>query len=55
MNPTVETLATCALPEVIITSKPDVYDATGSVAGYVKSKGFIPVNHFMAFTTWVRR
>jgi hypothetical protein len=39
-------------PATVIASKPDVYDAHGALAAYLKENGFRVVASTMAFTLW---
>jgi hypothetical protein len=41
-------------PDVVITSKPDVYDALGGLAGFLKANHYETTTNFMAFTIWQR-
>jgi hypothetical protein len=42
------------VPDMIITSKPEIYDPTGRVAALIAAKHFRPMTHFKAFTIWQR-
>jgi hypothetical protein len=53
-NPTRETLLGLPPPQVIIASKPDVYDDQRAVAEYVREHGFQPVGSLAAFVIWRR-
>lgn len=39
-------------PDVVIFSKPDVFDASGAIAEYLKEGGFSPVQYLPAFVVW---
>jgi hypothetical protein len=41
-------------PDVVIASKPDIYDAQGALAAFLKANAYQPVTNFMAFTIWHR-
>ncbi|MCS7338276.1 MAG: hypothetical protein NZ739_08595 [Verrucomicrobiae bacterium] len=51
-NPTSEDLARMVAPDVIIASRPDVYDNQGAVARYVSSAGFELVQKWPGFIVW---
>ena len=55
LNPVRETLAPLPVPQVIITSKPDIYDSQMALAEYVREQHFEPVARFAAFIVWGRR
>jgi len=42
-------------PDVVILSKPDIYDAEGSIREYLSSRGFGVSTSLTAFTIWERR
>ncbi|MBP9901097.1 MAG: hypothetical protein KBH45_06530 [Verrucomicrobia bacterium] len=42
-------------PGTVITSKPDIYDSQGVLAGYLKENGYQPITNLMAFTLWKRK
>lgn len=42
-------------PDVIIASRPDVYDATGALADFIRGQGFKRSAEFTAFTIWTRK
>ena len=55
-NPTGEFVGGLPAPDVVIASKPDVYDQRGAVAGYLKGNGYSPdAVAYRAFTVWQRR
>jgi hypothetical protein len=39
-------------PDLVLTSKPDLYDGNGALADYLNSAGFRPTASFAAFTAW---
>ncbi len=41
-------------PDVVITSKPDIYDPTGDLAAYLREHAFVHVRDFPAFAIWRR-
>ncbi|MPM80198.1 hypothetical protein SDC9_127245 [bioreactor metagenome] len=41
-------------PDVVLTSKPDVYDGTGALTEYLKREGYTRGASFVAFTVWDR-
>ena len=54
INPTRETLTGLPAPQVIIASKPDVYDNQAALAEYVREQGFRLERSFTAFVIWRR-
>ena len=52
-NSTLESLDSVAFPDVAILSKPDVYDNSGSIRGWLEAHGFGKETEFPAF--WVFR
>jgi hypothetical protein len=52
VNPTRESLDSLPSPQVIIASKPDIYDRQRALAGYVRTRGFRRVGELPAFTLW---
>ena len=54
INPTGETLTGLPVPQVIIASKPDVYDNQAALAEYVREQGFRLERSFTAFVIWRR-
>jgi hypothetical protein len=54
MNPTRETLIGLPTPQVIIASKPDIYDSQMALAEYVREQGFQPEKSLTAFVIWRR-
>jgi hypothetical protein len=55
MNPTPAELVHRPLPDVVIVSKPDVYDVHGSLAEWLKAEGYAPVRQWPAFVVWERK
>lgn len=55
MNPTPAELAHRPLPDVVIASKPDVYDVQGSLAAWLKAEGYARVRQWPAFVVWERK
>ena len=51
-NPPDETLAGLPPPQVIVASKPDLYDDSGALARYIAGHGFHLVASFPAFHIW---
>jgi hypothetical protein len=54
LNPTFETLQGLPAPQVVIASKPDVYDGQSALAGYLRDQHFVPTHKFTAFVIWER-
>jgi hypothetical protein len=54
-NPTGELLSSLSVPDLVIASKPDVYDAHGALRAFVSTHGYIPISSPQAFTIWSRR
>lgn len=54
MNPAQADLQNLPLPELIISSKPDVYDVGGVVAQFIAKNGYGKVASLPAFTIWER-
>jgi hypothetical protein len=52
VNPSREMLLGAARPDVIIASRPDVYDGGGALAEFVAQAHYRPVTNLMAFTVW---
>jgi hypothetical protein len=40
------------MPDVVIVSKPDVYDAAGAVSNFLHEQNFQKVTNLNAFTIW---
>jgi hypothetical protein len=49
-----ERIAILPVPDMIIISKPDIYDPIGRVSRLITAKQFRPTQHFKAFTVWER-
>jgi hypothetical protein len=54
LNPLRETLATAETPDLIIASRPDVFDQTGSLAEYLAQQHYRLVSNPTAFKIWMR-
>ncbi len=54
MSPTRETLVGLPMPQVIVASKPDIYDGQMALAEYARGRGFQPETNLTAFVTWRR-
>ncbi len=52
VNPAAESLARLEKPNVVIASKPDLFDNTGTVAEYLMRGHYRPSEQFPAFTVW---
>jgi len=54
MNPSREQLQTSPAPDVVIASRPDVYDGQMTLASYFKDQAFQRAREFTGFTVWER-
>jgi len=54
LNPARETLSHLPLPQVIIASKPDLYDGQSALAELLSEEHFQPAGKFNAFVIWER-
>ena len=54
LNPTPEILRAWPAPQVIVASKPDLYDSQMSLAEYIRGQSFYPAGRFNAFVIWTR-
>lgn len=54
-NPPSVALERLPLPDLVIVSKPDLYDRHGAVGGYVRERGFQATKILPAFTVWERK
>ena len=54
MNPARPALDALPPPRLIVSSKPDIYDAQQALANYIRDRGFSPVKDFAAFVIWER-
>ena len=54
MDPSRQELVALPTPQIIIASKPDVYDNQGALAEYLREQGFQPERSFTAFVIWRR-
>jgi len=52
MNPTAEKVAGLAAPEVVVVSKPDVFDGRGACADFLRKGGYVKRTVLPAFTIW---
>ena len=52
MNPTGETLTSLPKPQIIVASKPDIYDGPMALAEYIREQDFQPATTFTAFVIW---
>jgi hypothetical protein len=55
MNPTVKMLQDSPSPEIVITSKPDVYDGNRIIAEYLAQGNYTKVGALPAFIIWQRK
>jgi len=53
-NPSRELLSVAPMPEVIISSKPDIFDNQRALAEYIVQAGFTKAATLSAFTIWQR-
>lgn len=53
-DPSEEFLKALPAPEMVVASKPDVYDGFGAVRGYIESNNYHVERTLPAFTTWRR-
>lgn len=49
MNPALDQLTGWPEPQLILLSKRDIYDGTGAIDAYIKSRGFQVTRHFQSF------
>lgn len=54
VSPPAELILAAGMPDVIITSRRDVFDARGAVAEFLAREHFQPVTNLTAFTVWAR-
>lgn len=52
LNPTRETLRNMPTPQIIVTSKPDIYDGQSFLGDYARRQSFHPAGRFNAFVIW---
>jgi hypothetical protein len=52
MNPSADELRAAKMPDVIIVSKPDVYDQSGAISNFVAENHFEKMTNLSAFTIW---
>ncbi|MDB6125908.1 MAG: hypothetical protein JWQ71_4901 [Pedosphaera sp.] len=55
VNPAPEILGSLQMPEIIISSKPDVYDNGGVLGEYISQGKYFKLGSFAAFTIWQRK
>ena len=55
VSPSREMLADLPFPQMIITSKPDVYDRQSAISEFLREQSFHPVGQCTAFVIWTRR
>lgn len=53
-NVSQECLRSLAVPDTIISSKPETFDTRGDIARYLLDGNFVPVQQLAAFTVWQR-
>jgi len=53
-GPSSEDLAGIEPPDVIVFSRPDVYDHQGGLAALIRQNGFVIRTNFVGFTVWTR-
>jgi hypothetical protein len=53
-NPTRESLGALPSPDLIVASKPDLYDGQMALAEYVRERGYREAARFTAFVVWER-
>jgi hypothetical protein len=54
VNPARDTLPGLPTPQIIIASKPDLFDNQAALADYIRERGFQPATNFTAFVIWRR-
>ena len=52
LNRSVDAVGALRLPDMVVCSKPDLYDAQGAVARRLAEAGWQPATNFPAFTVW---
>jgi hypothetical protein len=52
LNPTREMLQVLPAPQVVVASKPDLYDGQSALADYLAGHGFAATERFPAFVVW---
>jgi hypothetical protein len=55
VNASADSLLDIPLPDVVVCSKPDLYDGTGTLAGILTREHFGEEVRFAAFTIWTRK
>ncbi len=54
LNPTPEGLKALPAPQIVIASKPDLYDGQDALARYLREHHYAPIRKFTAFIVWER-
>lgn len=54
MNPSEKQLAAAIRPDLVITSRPDVYDGSGALEKYLSEGNYRTASNLTAFTIWTR-
>jgi hypothetical protein len=54
LNPEMRSLEKEKIPDLIIISRPDVYDNTGALARYIVDKGYVQIGNMPAFSIWTK-
>ncbi len=54
VNPRATELDSLPKPDLVVTSKPDIYDVEGALAAYLQRNGFTQVRDLPAFAVWER-
>lgn len=54
MNPSEDQLTAATAPDLVITSRPDVYDGAGALAKYLSQGHYRTASNLTAFTIWTR-
>ena len=55
MNPTRQSLDVLPVPNLIVASKPDVYDTDAALGNYLHDRGFSPTAEYAAFVIWEKK
>ncbi len=53
-NPGAKQIASLPVPNLVVVSRPDTYDANGALAEFLRTNHFIQIGAFQAFTIWKR-
>ncbi len=54
VNPRATTLDSLPRPDLVVASKPDIYDVEGALAAYLQRSGFTQIRDLPAFAVWER-